>query len=242
MKRGKMRAPPAGHGAVDEGSFGREVHRFDEVASTNDLAINLAALGRSEGTVVVAGSQTRGKGRRGRRWFSPPGKNLYLSVILRPRRERREWPELSWVVAGGVARLLAGAGMRRAVTLKCPNDVLVGGRKIAGILLEHRMTPARKSGVVAGIGLNVNLSEEDLPGEMKGMATSIAMETGEVTDLGELLVSVCRSVETTYRQWNHCGGRKVRRSLEDEGVLFADFTENGACAEMSIDEGTTAGE
>ncbi|MDB4285287.1 biotin--[acetyl-CoA-carboxylase] ligase [bacterium] len=236
-----MRVPPAGHDTVGEGTFGREVHRFDEVPSTNDLAMDLAALGRSEGTVVIAGSQTRGKGRRGRRWFSPPGKNLYLSIILRPRRKRREWPELSWVVAGGVARFLAGAAMRGPVTLKCPNDVLVGGRKIAGILLENRMTPALPSGMVAGIGLNVNLREEDLPGEMKGLATSMAMETGGETDLGELLVRICGSVEVTYREWTLYGGQEVRRSLEEEWVVFAGFLENGTCSGMNL-EGAGDGE
>lgn len=236
-----MGVPPAGHDDAGEGSFGREVHRFDEVPSTNDLAMDLASLGRSEGTVVVAGSQTRGKGRRGRRWFSPPGKNLYLSIILRPRRKRGEWPELSWVVAGGVARLLAGAVLGGPVTLKCPNDVLVGDRKIAGILLENRMTPALTSGMVAGIGLNVNLREEDLPGEMKGLATSIAVETGEETDLGELLVSICGSVEKTYREWTVHGGHRVRRSLEEEGIVFAGFSKNGTCSGMNI-EGIGDGE
>jgi BirA family biotin operon repressor/biotin-[acetyl-CoA-carboxylase] ligase len=199
------------------------------VESTNDVAFELAARGRPEGTVVIAGFQRSGRGRRGRTWFSPPDRNLCLSILLRPEKGMRELPELSWVVAGAVALVLRDAGVRNQIVLKCPNDVLVGGRKIAGILLENRIGPGQPALVVAGIGLNVELTPEELPGDLSGRVTSLLMEGCGERDPEELCRRICRSLEEVYREWGSDGGGAVRRRLIREKIALQGFTPRGDC-------------
>jgi BirA family biotin operon repressor/biotin-[acetyl-CoA-carboxylase] ligase len=212
------------------------------VESTNDVAFELAARGRPEGTVVIAGFQRSGRGRRGRTWFSPPGRNLYLSILLRPGKGMKELPELSWVVAGAVALVLRNAGVRNQVALKCPNDVLVGGRKIAGILLENRIGPGQPDLVVAGIGLNVELTPEELPDDLSGRVTSLVMEGCGQRDPEELCQGICRFLEVVYREWNSEGGGAVRRRLMLEDIALQGFTPQGDCCRADEMECPRGGE
>jgi BirA family biotin operon repressor/biotin-[acetyl-CoA-carboxylase] ligase len=202
------------------------------VDSTNDVAFELAARGRPEGTVVIADFQKAGRGRRGRTWFSPRGRNLYLSILLRPEKGMRELPELSWVVAGAVALVLRETGVSNPIALKCPNDVLVGGRKIAGVLLENRIGPGQPGLVVAGIGLNVELTPEELPGDLSGRVTSLAMEGCVKRDPGELRRGICRFLEAVYGEWMSEGAGAVRRRLVLEGVGLQGFAPRGDCGEV----------
>lgn len=152
----------------------RVVHRVGTVASTQDAAFALAARGAADGTAVVADSQTAGRGRRGHRWHDEPGASLLVSVIVRTALAAGTRPLLSYVAAVAVVETLRrAAGIEARV--KWPNDVLVAGRKVAGILLE-----ARDAVVVAGIGLNV--SQRRFPPELAGRATSLALETGRAVD------------------------------------------------------------
>jgi BirA family biotin operon repressor/biotin-[acetyl-CoA-carboxylase] ligase len=161
-----MIAPPA--------AGPRVVHRVGTVASTQDAAFALAARGAADGTAVVADSQTAGRGRRGHRWHDEPGASLLVSVIVRTPLAAGTRPLLSYVAAVAVVETLRrAAGVEARV--KWPNDVLVAGRKVAGILLE-----ARDAVVVAGIGLNV--SQRRFPPELAGRATSLALETGRAVD------------------------------------------------------------
>ncbi len=210
----------------EEGAIFFEVRRYGEVESTNDLAFELASAGCPEGTTVLADSQSRGRGRRGRRWHSPPGTNLYFSFLLVPGRDRREWPDLSWVIAGAVARVLAARGVP-AVAIKNPNDVLAGGRKIAGVLLENRVGPSEPPPVVAGVGINVNTSSRDLPDDLRERTTSLREETGCEADREELLQEVLRSLAEGYRLWTAQGAGEARRRLEEEGIGFAGFGDEG---------------
>jgi BirA family transcriptional regulator, biotin operon repressor / biotin---[acetyl-CoA-carboxylase] ligase len=148
-----------------------------------------------EGAVAVTEEQTEGRGRLGRRWHSPPGVNLLFSILLEPPVETARLPELS-LVAGE-----ACAGAIAAVTgttpeIKLPNDVLISGRKVAGILAE-----AREGRVVLGIGANVNVPEEDLPTEVDVPATSLLAETGHEIDRAELLVELLDRLERGYDDW-----------------------------------------
>jgi BirA family transcriptional regulator, biotin operon repressor / biotin---[acetyl-CoA-carboxylase] ligase len=148
-----------------------------------------------EGAVAVTEKQTEGRGRLGRRWHSPPGVNLLFSILLEPPVETARLPELS-LVAGE-----ACAGAIAAVTgttpeIKLPNDVLISGRKVAGILAE-----AREGRVVLGIGANVNVPEEDLPTEVDVPATSLLAETGHEIDRAELLVELLDRLERGYDDW-----------------------------------------
>ena len=153
---------------------GREIVVFRETDSTNDLAAQAGRDGVAEGIVFFAESQRAGRGRMGRQWVSPPGRNLLFSVLLRPAAVPAErWPELTFCAALAVAET-AERFTGRTARVKWPNDVLVEGRKVAGVLLEahHAQPPGF---VVVGIGLNVLQGAEDFPPELRDRAGSLAM-------------------------------------------------------------------
>jgi BirA family biotin operon repressor/biotin-[acetyl-CoA-carboxylase] ligase len=173
------------------GRFGRDYTYVESTASTQLLLPPDAV----EGTVVVADEQTEGRGRLGRRWFAPPGTSLLCSVQLRPAVSGERLPELTSVAARACAETIAAlTGLEPE--LKFPNDLLLGERKVAGILAE-----AREGRVVLGIGVNVNLSEEQLPGEVDRPATSLLVETGRELDRAELLVELLDRLERRYDAW-----------------------------------------
>jgi BirA family biotin operon repressor/biotin-[acetyl-CoA-carboxylase] ligase len=156
---------------------GQVVHWYEEVGSTNDRAKELADEGAEHGEVVVAEAQTAGRGRRGRTWSSPARKNLYFSVVLRPDLPPSRAPELTLVASVAVCEALQQAGVDARI--KWPNDLLVSGRKIAGILTELAADPDCVQWVVLGVGVNVNARAEDFPAEVRGEATSILLERGQ---------------------------------------------------------------
>jgi BirA family biotin operon repressor/biotin-[acetyl-CoA-carboxylase] ligase len=160
--------------------------RFGEVDSTQDLAFALAADGTADMTVVIADSQRRGRGRRGRAWHDAPGASLLMSIVLRPRLEVTMWPTLSLAAAVAVASALARVA-EIETRVKWPNDVLARGRKLAGILLESRLGTA-PSAVVIGIG--INLAQRTFPSGLTGRATSLALETGVAPDREHVLAAV----------------------------------------------------
>ncbi|WP_437561978.1 biotin--[acetyl-CoA-carboxylase] ligase [Sorangium sp. So ce542] len=165
--------------------IGRPLAVAWETASTNDDARSAAAAGAPHGAAFLADAQTQGRGRGGRAWHSPPGENLYLSVVLRPGLPASGVPPIALVmglaVASVVDRRLAqlapgsrrGDGAAAEVRLKWPNDVLAGGRKLAGILVEAQLRGESVSSVIVGVGLNVHASS--FPPELSGRATSLAM-------------------------------------------------------------------
>jgi BirA family biotin operon repressor/biotin-[acetyl-CoA-carboxylase] ligase len=175
----------------------RHIRFYAELGSTNDEAFDLARQGAPEGTVVVADRQTRGRGRMQRVWVSPPGRNLYLSLVLRPDIAPEQAPQLS--IVAGVAAAEALWGLCPGVTLKWPNDVLVRGRKLCGILAEMRAAAGRLDFVILGIGVNVNLLREECPPEIAGFATSLREETGGALSRAEVAAVLLRSLETAYR-------------------------------------------
>jgi BirA family transcriptional regulator, biotin operon repressor / biotin---[acetyl-CoA-carboxylase] ligase len=148
-----------------------------------------------EGAVVVAEAQTAGRGRLGRRWFAPAGTSLLCSLQLRPASPTERLPELTGVAARACAEAIAGVtGLEPE--LKFPNDVLVGGRKVAGILAE-----AREGRVVLGIGINVNVPASELPEDVAHPATSLLAETGRELDRAELLAELLVRLEHRYDGW-----------------------------------------
>jgi BirA family biotin operon repressor/biotin-[acetyl-CoA-carboxylase] ligase len=156
--------------------------RLAEVESTQSIALRLAAEGAADRTVVVAAHQTAGRGRRGRRWEDEPGTALLASIVVRSPLPLAERPRVGFVAALAVADALrATAGLD--ARLRWPNDVLVAGRKIAGILLE-----ARGDDLVVGIGVNVN--QRTFAGELAGRATSILIETGRAGDRDGVLAAL----------------------------------------------------
>lgn len=173
------------------GRFGRP---YEHVGSTPSTQLLLAA-DAPEGALVTAEEQTEGRGRLGRRWLAPPGTSLLCSLQLRPDVRGERMPELTGVAARAVAETVAAVAAVEP-ELKFPNDVLVGGRKLAGVLAE-----AREGRVVLGIGINVNVAGVDLPREVDTPATSVLVETGREADRAELLVELLERLERRYDGW-----------------------------------------
>jgi BirA family transcriptional regulator, biotin operon repressor / biotin---[acetyl-CoA-carboxylase] ligase len=173
------------------GRFGRPYTHVESTPSTQLLL----APDAPEGALVVAEEQTAGRGRLGRRWLAPAGTSLLCSLQLRPRIVEERLPELTGVAARACADAIATiTGLEPE--LKFPNDVLVGGRKVAGILAE-----AREARVVLGVGVNVNVAGPELPRDVDRPATSLLVETGREVDRAELLVELLERLERRYDAW-----------------------------------------
>ena len=170
------------------GRFGRP-YVYTEVCSSTQ---RLLGPEHSEGAVAVAEEQTEGRGRLGRQWVSPPGVSVLCSILLEPPLETHRWPELS-LVAGEACAEAISAVTGLEPTIKLPNDILLDGRKVAGILAE-----ATGRRVVLGVGINVNVQPGELPEET---ATSLLVETGAEVDRTELLVELLFALERRYYQW-----------------------------------------
>jgi len=168
--------------------LGQTLHWYEEIGSTSDRAKELAEEGAEHGEVVIAEAQTAGRGRRGRAWVSPPRRNLYFSVVLRPELPPARAPELTLVASLAICDALRQAGV--AAGIKWPNDVLASGRKIAGVLTELAAEPDRVHWVVVGAGVNVNARREDFPEELRDEATSVLLERGQAAPRA-LLAAAC---------------------------------------------------
>lgn len=172
---------------------------FSTVGSTNDVAAALAEAGR-EGAVVIADQQTAGRGRHGRRWFSPPGSGLYISVVLTPARAGPSATERATALltlAAGVALVDAvEATTGLAPDLKWPNDLLVGRRKLAGILAESAVSESGPLHVALGYGINVSTSA--YPSELAARATSLESELGRPIERGALCAATLAALEARY--------------------------------------------
>ena len=171
--------------------FGRHYTYVESCPSTQRLLATNAA----EGAVAVADEQTEGRGRLGRRWEAPAGTSVLCSVQLRPAADPARFPELT--IVGGEAcaeAIRAVTGLEASV--KHPNDVLIGARKVAGVLGE-----ASEGRVVLGIGINANVAEGELPADARTPATSLLAETGAPVDRIELLVQLLAALERRYDAW-----------------------------------------
>ena len=173
------------------GRFGRP---YEYVVSTPSTQLLLPPEA-PEGALVAAGEQTAGRGRLGRSWLAPPGTSLLCSLQLRPTVSSERLPELTGVASRACAEAIAAlTGLESEV--KFPNDVLVGGRKVAGILAE-----AREERVVLGVGVNVNVPADELPQSLDRAATSLLVETGRELDRAELLAELLERLERRYDAW-----------------------------------------
>ncbi len=224
--------------------LGRNIFFAHSVASTNVWASELAKLGATEGTIAIADTQTAGRGRLSRRWFSPEG-GLWFSIILKPEIDVGKAPLLVFVSGLAVAKTLRDL-YKLSVETKWPNDVLVKRRKICGILSEMKTRSKRVEYVVIGIGLNVNFSvKKALPEELRCNVTSIEDELGKKVKLEKLFQTLLESFETVYEsfilnglapaiiEWKKFAsflGKNVEVAVEDEKVngLACDVDDNGA--------------
>ncbi|MFO7154353.1 MAG: biotin--[acetyl-CoA-carboxylase] ligase [Caldicoprobacter oshimai] len=179
--------------------LGRNVEIHSSIGSTNARAKELALSGAREGTVVIADEQVQGRGRLGRSWVSPPGKGIWMSVILRPRLSSQQVPRITIMTAVAVANALKRSA-QIDVGIKWPNDVVCGGKKLCGILTEVHAEPEVIHYAVVGIGLNVNLSFEDLPEDIRDIATSLRIEKGKEFNRADIIKSILQEMEKGYLQ------------------------------------------
>lgn len=178
--------------------IGREIIVLEQTSSTNDFLLQMAAPEVGEGLVVFAESQTAGRGQRGNRWSSAQRQGLWLSILLRPEISVAESSRLTTWIAQGVADSIAQE-LSVIATVKAPNDVYAGNRKVAGVLVEMRA--AGKSHIaIAGIGINLNQQLHDFPAELRERAGSLAMVTGKRIDRRDFAVAVLRNLDRTYRE------------------------------------------
>jgi BirA family transcriptional regulator, biotin operon repressor / biotin---[acetyl-CoA-carboxylase] ligase len=173
------------------GRFGA-VYRYEEVTASTQ---RLLGADDPEGAVAVAEEQTEGRGRLGRRWHAPARTSVLASVVLRPQLAPARLPELSLVAGGAVAQAIAEVtGIEPAI--KFPNDVLIAGRKVAGILAE-----SSDGRVVLGVGVNANQTRQQLPADAQTEPTSLRVELGEAVDRARLLAAILLQLERDYDAW-----------------------------------------
>ncbi|MCH2171219.1 biotin--[acetyl-CoA-carboxylase] ligase [Myxococcota bacterium] len=197
--------------------LGRNLHYFDETDSTNRVALELAQAGAPAGTVVLAESQTAGRGRLGRRFFSPPYVNLYCSIVLRPELTLDRAP--TWILAAAVAVADAIAqhvpDSKTCVELKWPNDVLLGGLKTSGILMELGAEGASVSHLILGIGVNLNVDRTTFPDEFRPNATSLSSHLGQPVNRVDFTQALFLSLEQTLDLCQRSGFDALRGRYED---------------------------
>ncbi len=193
--------------------FINDVIYGDSVGSTNAVISELSRKGAGEWTVVVADSQSEGRGRQGRIWHSPANTNIYTSFIVRPALSYEYIPAIS-LLAGMVVALLVEQCTGVPAEIRWPNDVMVRGKKISGILLEFLNEGHGRNGVVVGIGINVNADASAYPVELAATSTSLTLLTGRTFDRAEVLASLYSSFHTWYEVYvGHPGFDGIREQF-----------------------------
>ncbi len=193
--------------------IGKAVVSHAEIDSTNSLARQLADGDVPEGTVVIADRQLAGRGRLGRQWESPAGVNIYCSIILRPQIPLQQAPQLTFLSAVAVAETLNELCQLHA-EVKWPNDILVDGAKISGLLNEMNAETEQIHFVILGIGINLNMLTEQFPPDLHYPATSAFLETGKLIDRLLFLQTFLRRLDTYYLELKHQGFAPIRRRWE----------------------------
>lgn len=232
--------------------IGRDIRAFQETTSTNDVVEKLARDGVKEGVVVFAESQTKGRGRLGRRWISPARAGLWFSVLLRPALRPHETTQLTVASATALVCAIEGETNLRP-EIKWPNDILIRGKKLAGILTELNAELDRVKYVILGVGVDVNLNLSEFPPEIRKLATSLKIESGRPVSRADLAIRILRELDRNYarvcsgqfsavaNEWEeHCttigrnvsirvGDRRIQgraESLSEDGALLV-RTEHG---------------
>ncbi len=208
--------------------LGRNLICHDVTGSTNDDAGRLAREGAVEGTVVLADAQTAGRGRLGRDWVSRPRLNLYASLLLRPAIAPADAPQLSLVAGVAVADALEREGIEAGI--KWPNDVLIDGRKVCGVLTEIEAEADMVGSVVVGVGVNLNSVIGDFPEELHDRATSIRMATGRMVDRASFAATLLECFELAYERWREHGFAELKGDWERRSVLIGKPVEVAAAS------------
>lgn len=193
--------------------LGRTLHHYETLESTNAKAFELAQEGGFHGEVIVTEHQTAGKGRRGRSWVSPAGKSLAMSAILRPEIPPSRAPEMTLVAAVALAETLRDSGVEASI--KWPNDVQIGGKKVAGILTELSADVERVHFVVLGIGVNLNADATDFPPEVAEIATSVSQTRNSPVHRALFTAALLAKLEAWLDVWTESGFEPVRTAWKN---------------------------
>ncbi|TXK81379.1 biotin--[acetyl-CoA-carboxylase] ligase [Paenibacillus sp. N3.4] len=199
--------------------LGHNLHIYGEVDSTQTIAHALVASGASEGTLVLAEAQSSGRGRMGRSWHSPAGKGIWMSLVLTPRIPVYFMPQLTLLSAVALCRAIQKV-CRVDIGIKWPNDLLINGKKVSGILLESSGEDERLKYVIAGIGISVNLKREDYPEQLRPIATSLAIETGTDISRESLVQTFLLEFEELYALYIDKGFAPIRLLWEALSVTL----------------------
>jgi BirA family biotin operon repressor/biotin-[acetyl-CoA-carboxylase] ligase len=221
--------------------FGRSVHYFNQTTSTQDEARQLAESGAEEGTLVVAEAQTAGRGRRGRHWLSPEKTGIYLSLILKPDLEPFNIAQIPIVAGIAVCEGIAEITNLKP-RIKWPNDVLLQGKKVAGILVEMSAEPERVHYLILGIGINVNTPAATFTSDLQQPATSLAEAAGDGVNRRKLLQACLAHFEVLYEEFKATGFVAFRERLRrwdqtiESWVKITDSSGSFLAYALDIDE------
>ncbi|SDH41829.1 biotin--[acetyl-CoA-carboxylase] ligase [Alteribacillus bidgolensis] len=201
-------------------NIGKNIIYKKEVTSTQALAHDMARNDASEGTLVVADYQQKGKGRLGREWHSPPGTGLWFSLILRPDIPPQKAPQLTLLTAVAVTEgINKAAGIEAQI--KWPNDILIDGKKTAGILTEMQSEPDRVQAVIVGIGININQQPEHFPELLLSKATSLSIaKENKIFSRAKVIAAILERYEDWYYQYLIDGFEQVRKRWEELAVTI----------------------
>lgn len=199
--------------------LGSEIHYYSEIDSTNNAAKKCAVAGCPEGTLVITETQQGGRGRLSRGWFSPTAKGIWLSVVLRPPFPPQEAPKCTLMAAVALNRAIREvAGIPCGI--KWPNDILCNGRKLVGILTEMSAEMDAINHIVIGTGINVNIAADEIPPELKRIATSILVEKGAPVSRLDLLIRVLECLEELYLAVKESGFEAVLAAWRRESITL----------------------
>ncbi|CAM3055935.1 biotin--[acetyl-CoA-carboxylase] ligase [Filibacter tadaridae] len=213
--------------------YGRRIHYFDTCGSTQVIGHDEAQNGAPDGTVILSEEQTSGKGRMSRPWSSVGGKGIWMSIVLRPSLTPQQAPQMTLVAAVSVTRAIQEVtGIEPDI--KWPNDILVGGKKVTGILTELQADPDRVKAIIIGIGINVNQVETDFPEELNPIATSLRQVLGKPVDRAELIAKILSFLELftglyekhgfgpiklLWESYSNTTGKQVRAVMLNETIV-----------------------
>jgi len=197
--------------------IGRTIHFEDQVTSTQKIAQGLASEGTPEGTIVVADQQTSGRGRMARAWYSPSGTGIWMSLIIRPNIPVSSTPQLTLLTAVAIVQAIEEVTPLKP-DIKWPNDLLINGKKVVGILTELQAEADQVHSVIIGTGINVNQQESDFPDELKPIATSLFQESNKKVERSQLIQSILLKFENLYHLYLENGFRPIKLLWESYAI------------------------
>jgi BirA family transcriptional regulator, biotin operon repressor / biotin---[acetyl-CoA-carboxylase] ligase len=236
--------------------FGQRIVYKESCLSTQFIAHEEAQNGAPDGTVVISEEQTSGKGRMSRPWDSAAGKGIWMSVITRPALTPQQAPQMTLVAAVAVTRAIEEVGGVNP-SIKWPNDILIDGKKVTGILTELQADPDRVKAIILGIGINVNQNDEDFPEELKSIATSLKMVSGKTINRAKLIAKTLEFLEhytnlyvahgfspikLLWEGYSNTVGKRIRAVMFNETIegIAMGITEDGML-NLKLDDGSIRG-